>query len=85
MTASTMTSSIDRLREMFAAVLPFDVEDIQPTSHIVDDLGMSSLERVMLLARIETEFQITVAEGEAERLRTVGDVAALIDRHRASP
>jgi long-chain acyl-CoA synthetase len=49
----------------------------------LDELGLSSLERVELLMAIEDRFQTTLDEGAYAETRTVGDLDALVQRSRA--
>jgi long-chain acyl-CoA synthetase len=46
-------------------------------STTIDELGLSSLERVELLMALEEAFQVTVDEGKFSSARTVGDLEAL--------
>lgn len=45
---------------------------------VIDELGLSSLERVELLMALEDRFQVTVDEAAFAEARTVGDLAALV-------
>jgi long-chain acyl-CoA synthetase len=49
----------------------------------MDELGLSSLERVELLMALEDRFQTTLDEGAFADVRTVGDLDALVERSRA--
>jgi long-chain acyl-CoA synthetase len=49
----------------------------------VDELGLSSLERVELLMAIEDRFQTTLDEAAFAEVKTVGDLEALVARSRA--
>jgi long-chain acyl-CoA synthetase len=49
----------------------------------MDELGLSSLERVELLMAIEDRFQTSLDEGAFAEVKTVGDLDALIARSRA--
>ena len=50
---------------------------ITPTTTI-DELGLSSLERVELMLALEEAFQVTVDEGSFAAAKTVGDLEALV-------
>jgi acyl carrier protein len=45
---------------------------------LVDDLGGDSLDRVEIVMDIEDQFEREFPEDQVERLKTVGDVVALI-------
>lgn len=46
----------------------------------VDDLG-DSLERISLVQILEEEYGFEATDGEIDRLKTVGDVLEMIERH----
>jgi len=52
--------------------------DIRPDARLRDDLGLDSLDAVDLVVSLEQTFGGRVAEGEARKVRTVGDVYALV-------
>jgi long-chain acyl-CoA synthetase len=51
----------------------------------LDELGLSSLERVELLMALEERFETTLDEGAVASARTVADLEALVARDGASP
>lgn len=51
----------------------------------IDELGLTSLERVELLMALEERFQVTVDEAAFAEARTVGDLAALVQAPRDLP
>lgn len=58
---------------------------LSPTSHLDRDLGLGSLERVELLARLETEFGIRLADHVAAKANTPEDlVGAILEAPDAS-
>ena len=48
-------------------------EDLQPDVRFVDDLEADSLDMVELIMDIESEFEITIPDEDAEKIITVGD------------
>jgi acyl carrier protein len=58
--------------------LMLDRERFTPTALLVDDLGVSSLDRFELLMDLEDEFKIEMNETELVSVRTVGDLTAYI-------
>jgi len=44
----------------------------------IDELGLSSLERVELMVALEEQFQTTIDEGEFSAVKSVGDLEALV-------
>lgn len=53
---------------------------VQPDDRIVEDLGIDSLDKLMIIHDIEDEFGITVEEGELKGIRVVRDIVAAIEK-----
>ncbi|WP_300792806.1 MULTISPECIES: acyl carrier protein, partial [Helicobacter] len=49
----------------------------------VDDLGADSLDVVELVMALEEKFEIEIPDEEAEKIQTVGDVVAYIEKSKA--
>ncbi len=64
--------------------LMLDRERFTPTALLVDDLGVSSLDRFELLMDLEDEFKIEMDETELVTVRTVGDLTAYIKTRMAA-
>lgn len=75
--------TLDKVREMIASQLNLKVEDVKEDSKIIDDLGADSLDMIEMLMSLEEEFAISVPDDEAEKLKTVGQIAAFIDSQKA--
>ena len=52
--------------------------DLRTDARLREDLGLDSLDAVDLVVSLEQTFGGRVAEGEARKVRTVGDVYALV-------
>ena len=80
-----MTEIADRVRKIvldhFAMVRGIDPARVVPAAHLVNDLDADSLDIIEIVCSIEEQFGREIPEDEMERLVTVGDVIALIDRH----
>lgn len=68
------------LQEMFE-VQP---ERVQLDSHLIDDLGLDSIDAIDMAVRLQELTRATVQEAELKALRTVRDVVALIERMQAA-
>jgi acyl carrier protein len=44
-----------------------------------EDLGMDSFDLVELVVELEEEFRITIPDELAKRIRTVGDIIAVVE------
>ena len=64
--------------------LMLDPERFTSTALLVDDLGVSSLDRFELLMDLEDEFKIEMNETELVSVRTVGDLTAYIKARMAA-
>ncbi|MDR1065106.1 MAG: acyl carrier protein [Oscillospiraceae bacterium] len=56
-----------------------EVSEITAETDVREDLGMDSLDAVELLMELEEEFGITLPSEKTADLKTVGEIAALID------
>ncbi len=56
-----------------------------PIQTTIDELGLSSLERVELMMAIEENFQTTIDEGAYAAVKTVRDLRALVETPVAAP
>ena len=71
--------TLDKVKEIVANQLGKSVDEITAEKEVVKDLGADSLDVVEMLMTLEEEFGITVSEEAAMKIKTVGDIAALID------
>jgi len=72
--------SLEKVKKMLATQLNIDVKSINDSSRIVEDLGADSLDMMEMLMGLESEYGITIPDEVAESLKTVGEVAAFIDK-----
>ena len=71
--------TLEKVKEMLANQLNIEADKITETSKIIEDLGADSLDMIEMLMALEEEFGISVPDDEAEKLKTVGQIAAFID------
>ena len=71
-----MSSVYDRVVE---CVSNYTEEAITAESHIIDDLGLDSLDTVELVMALEEEFEIEISDEHAAGIRIVGDIARLLE------
>lgn len=72
-------SIFEKLQEIIAEQLEMNIEDVELTSELVDDLGADSLDVVDLVMSIEDEFEVEVPDEALEDIRTVEDVVKYIE------
>ncbi len=68
----------ERVKSIVAEQLGADEKNITMDSSFIDDLGADSLDIVELVMALEEEFDMEMADGEAENIKTVGDVVEYI-------
>lgn len=68
----------EKLKEIIAEVLNVDVNEITKDTTFVDDLGADSLDIFQIIMGLEEEFDIEIANEDAEKIVTVGDAVEQI-------
>ncbi|SHH21070.1 acyl carrier protein [Thermosipho atlanticus] len=69
-----------QLSKVLAEKLDIPIEDIDESSHIIDDLGADSLDVVDLIMILEDEYGIRIEDDELESIATVGDILNILER-----
>lgn len=73
---------LDKVRSLLSSQLGIKEERIQLKSRILEDLGADSLDLVELLMTLEDEFNVTVSDEEAVKLKTVEDIVKIIEANQ---
>jgi acyl carrier protein len=68
----------EKLQKIISEVLNVDTDEITLETTFVDDLGADSLDLFQIIMGIEEEFDIEIANEEAENILTVGDAVEQI-------
>ena len=63
----------EKLQSIIAEVLNIDADEVTMDKTFVDDLGADSLDVFQIIMGIEEEFDIEIAQEEAEKIVSVGD------------
>ena len=61
----------ERVKSLVAEQLGISIDEINNESSFMDDLGADSLDTVELVMALEEEFDIEIADEDAEKLTTV--------------
>jgi acyl carrier protein len=56
-------------------------DSINESSHFVDDLGADSLDLVEIIMAIEEAFGLEIPESEQEKIKTVGNAIAYVEKN----
>ncbi len=69
----------DRVRKIVCEQLGVADDEVQNDSSFVDDLGADSLDTVELVMALEEEFELEIADEEAEKISTVQEAVDYIN------
>lgn len=69
---------ITKIRGMIAEQLGIGLEQVTDDAKFIDDLGADSLDVVELVMALEEEFDVEIADEQAEKIQTVGDAIEFI-------
>lgn len=70
----------ERLQKIIAEVLSIEPESITMDTTFIDDLGADSLDVFQIIMGIEEEFDIEIANEDAESIVTVADAVEQISK-----
>jgi acyl carrier protein len=76
-----MASVDERVKQIIVEQLGVDEAEVTPTASFVDDLGADSLDTVELVMAFEEGFGIEIPDEDAEKITTVKDAVAYIEKH----
>ena len=77
-----MASSVEqKVKQIIVEQLGVDEAEVTPTASFVDDLGADSLDTVELVMAFEESFGIEIPDEDAEKIATVKDATAYIEKH----
>ncbi|HHE38160.1 MAG TPA: acyl carrier protein [Candidatus Cloacimonetes bacterium] len=63
---------VAKVKEIIVEELGVDENEVTMEASFIEDLGADSLDTVELIMKFEEEFDIDIADEEAEKLKTVG-------------
>lgn len=69
----------NKILELIANQLNKSVDELTDDKEFVKDLGADSLDIVEMFMSLEDEYNITVSDEEAVKIKTIGDVIKLIE------
>lgn len=77
-----MSEIADRVKNIVVDKLGVDADKVTEEATFINDLGADSLDTVELIMDLEKEFNISIPEEEAEKIKTVGDAIAFVEGHK---
>ncbi|HLR71078.1 MAG TPA: acyl carrier protein [Pseudogracilibacillus sp.] len=77
-----MSDVFERVKEIIVEQLDVDESDVTMEASFRDDLEADSLDVVELVMELEDEFDLEIADEEAESINTVGDAVNYIEENK---
>ena len=71
-----------KVKEIISEHLSVPMEDVIQEASFVDDLGADSLDLVEMIMAMEEAFGISIADEDAEKIKTVKDAIEYIKSHK---
>ena len=75
-----MASTEERVIEIVCENLGVNKEQVNRSTSFIEDVGADSLDIVELIMELEEEFEITIPDDQAEKIKTVGEAIDYIDK-----
>jgi acyl carrier protein len=73
-----------RIRSIVVEQLGLKPEQVTREARFIEDLGADSLDLVELVMATEEEFEISIPDEEAERIRTIGELLRYVEEQAAA-
>jgi acyl carrier protein len=70
-----------KITRILADKLALDESELRDNQKFYDDLGVDSLDFCEAIVDVEKAFNISIADDEAERLKTVGALIAYVEKN----
>ncbi len=70
----------NRVVEIVCEHLAVEKEKVKRETRFVEDIGADSLDIVELVMELEEEFDISIPDEQAEKIKTVGEAVDYIDK-----
>jgi acyl carrier protein len=80
---SDVASVEERVIELVCENLGVNKEQVTRSSSFIEDMGADSLDIVELVMELEEEFEITIPDDQAEKIKTVGEAIDYIEKEIA--
>jgi acyl carrier protein len=78
-----LVSVEERVIEIVCENLGVNKEQVKRSTSFIEDVGADSLDIVELIMELEEEFEITIPDEQAEKIKTVGEAIDYIEREMA--
>ena len=75
-----MSDVASTVKEIIVEKLGVKESEVTPEANFTNDLGADSLDTVEMIMEFETKFDIKIADDQAEKITTVGEAIAHIEK-----
>jgi acyl carrier protein len=75
-----MSEIADKVKSIIVEKLSVEESEVTNAASFTNDLGADSLDTVELIMEFEKEFNVSIPDEEAEKIATVGDAIAYLER-----
>ena len=75
-----MKNELPEIKEIIVEKLGVKESEVTPEANFTNDLGADSLDTVEMIMEFETKFDIKIADDQAEKITTVGEAIAHIEK-----
>ena len=75
-----MSDVASTVKEIIVEKLGVKESEVTPEANFTSDLGADSLDTVEMIMEFETKFDIKIADDQAEKITTVGEAIAHIEK-----
>ena len=75
-----MSEIKEKVVEIIVDKLGVDAAEVKDEASFTNDLGADSLDTVELIMELEKQFDVTIPDTDAEKIQTVGDAVAYIEK-----
>ncbi|NIK72780.1 acyl carrier protein [Thermonema lapsum] len=79
-----MSEIAEKVKSIIVEKLGVDASEVTPEASFTNDLGADSLDTVELIMEFEKEFNVSIPDEDAEKISTVGEAIAYIEKQLAS-
>lgn len=69
---------LEKIMQQIEDIADIPQDEMEETSMLMDDLELSSLEIMTLIAELEKEFDVRIPEKSLRNLITIGDMADIL-------
>lgn len=77
-----MSEVADKVKKIIVEQLGVNEDEVKPDALFVEDLGADSLDLTELIMAMEEEFDIEIADDDAQKILKVQDAIDYIENHK---